>query len=440
MGNPQAKYLKLLEWILFFGLCGLSALFMWRVIDKFFSHHTSFTQYEAPIKELPTITICFIKPYSRNTSYEYGLDFIIQYYIQAKNPDGIGYVSTTRFLKINENSEIFGETAQINKNSTIFGETVHLSKIKTMFLGYCYKLSSIPFKDMMLTKDRTTVIIYFNETTNKKDLPSSAKIFITSEKNAYGVTQSSWVNGKSLKYVINTDKIKGISLEAYQSNYLASKCSQESFYECVGRIMAANDKVSSSKCSPYSLPSMPTCKVNEKKVIESYFKVIAGGSDSDCYVKLCKTVVYFGEDMDLEKSFVNNLLKTNITDDDFAFVYHFSSMKLKTVYEEYLIYDAISMIGSVGGTLGMCIGFSFTGLISWIINFLQDGIMAVKAKFTKRELVDSMHENRMVTDTHFQYNMERPESMKDEINAMNEKLRDIENLLKDFLSKKQSVN
>ena len=41
------------------------------------------------------------------------------------------------------------------------------------------------------------------------------------------------------------------------------------------------------------------------------------------------------------------------------------------VYEEYLVYDAIDMIGSVGGTLGMFIGFSMTGVISWIFIYFK---------------------------------------------------------------------
>ena len=60
-------------------------------------------------------------------------------------------------------------------------------------------------------------------------------------------------------------------------------------------------------------------------------------------------------------------------------MYHFFDNST-TVYEEYLIYDAISMIGSVGGTLGMCIGFSFTGIISFLMNILQHVISIIKRK------------------------------------------------------------
>ena len=41
------------------------------------------------------------------------------------------------------------------------------------------------------------------------------------------------------------------------------------------------------------------------------------------------------------------------------------------VYEEYIIIDAISMIGSVGGTLGLFIGFSLSNIINVLIGYLQ---------------------------------------------------------------------
>ena len=51
--------------------------------------------------------------------------------------------------------------------------------------------------------------------------------------------------------------------------------------------------------------------------------------------------------------------------------YQFVRPEYVEVHEEYVIYDAIGMIGSVGGTLGMFIGFSFTNIISSIINYLK---------------------------------------------------------------------
>ena len=60
-----------------------------------------------------------------------------------------------------------------------------------------------------------------------------------------------------------------------------------------------------------------------------------------------------------------------MTDDkrEIYFAYNFAPPKTETLHEEYLIYDAIGLIGSVGGTLGMLIGFSFINVITEVLNY-----------------------------------------------------------------------
>ena len=53
--------------------------------------------------------------------------------------------------------------------------------------------------------------------------------------------------------------------------------------------------------------------------------------------------------------------------------YVLSSNPIK-VYKEYLLYDEAGLIGSVGGTLGLFIGFSFSGVIFNAIDYLRDHI------------------------------------------------------------------
>ena len=57
------------------------------------------------------------------------------------------------------------------------------------------------------------------------------------------------------------------------------------------------------------------------------------------------------------------------------------------VKEQYLIYDAIGMIGAVGGTMGMCIGFSFDSIIHYLINLLPNilSIIQIKLKGNNRK-------------------------------------------------------
>ena len=118
------NFFEVMEWILFFGLCGLSAVFMWEVWDKFISGKSSFTQSEEPINELPTITMCFSSngKFDGDSEYQYALDFKISYHVDVGIPFG--------FLKLGKNDNPF--------------ETINLSKIITGYSGTCYKVSSIP--------------------------------------------------------------------------------------------------------------------------------------------------------------------------------------------------------------------------------------------------------------------------------------------------------
>ena len=45
-----------------------------------------------------------------------------------------------------------------------------------------------------------------------------------------------------------------------------------------------------------------------------------------------------------------------------------------TVHQEHYIFDAIGMIASVGGTLGMFIGFSFNNVIIIILDTIKNFI------------------------------------------------------------------
>ena len=52
-------------------------------------------------------------------------------------------------------------------------------------------------------------------------------------------------------------------------------------------------------------------------------------------------------------------------------VYGFETPKQTKVYEEYIIMDGMSMIGVVGGTFGLFIGFSFIGIIEYIFSLFR---------------------------------------------------------------------
>ena len=156
----------------------------------------------------------------------------------------------------------------------------------------------------------------------------------------------------------------------WELNYLKSKstCREESFFECFENIFYEKLSECPKKCSTYSLPSLPICKtVKESQCSEKVFfevwKNIKRGNQSILCPMPCTSLEYSGEEPWTAKisDYFNGTL---------GIAYQFVP-ELVAVYDEYLIYNEISMIASVGGTLGMCIGFSFTNVVSCIINFIQ---------------------------------------------------------------------
>ena len=127
------------------------------------------------------------------------------------------------------------------------------------------------------------------------------------------------------------------------------------------------------KCSPTNFLNdlMPSCGWEEDRT-DAYscaFDVVTQKwfdfKISQGYQKPCSVLEYQGE-MNYESNILDN--ETNI-------VYQFAPPMMTNVQQEYLIFDTIGMIGSVGGTLGMCIGFSFSGVTTFILDFIQARII-----------------------------------------------------------------
>ena len=244
---------------------------------KFIESKSGFAESEQLIKELPQFTLCFTKPELPRTNYDYGKDFKIIY--------DIGYVNYRKFVLLEE-----GKKSNVSINDVT--EVVYFEKMISFWFGNCYKVTSIYESDY--TSLMRSIVLYFNQTID--DLPTLVS-FVTSGKNSYGAVYSNWKNGKLTKVEIEKGFTKIYSLKAEQYNYHSgssySKCGNESFYECWGRLLSKELEGIPSKCSPFSLPFLPICKTNETHNIirEKVFQNIIKN-----YIcpKLCKTLGYSG--------------------------------------------------------------------------------------------------------------------------------------------------
>ena len=54
----------------------------------------------------------------------------------------------------------------------------------------------------------------------------------------------------------------------------------------------------------------------------------------------------------------------------YEFWYIYSTPRKIQLHTEYYLYDFISMLGNVGGSLGLFVGFSFSGAIGYLLNII----------------------------------------------------------------------
>ena len=81
----------------------------------------------------------------------------------------------------------------------------------------------------------------------------------------------------------------------------------------------------------------------------------------------------------VDKTAFPNATNTNLA----AFGLTFGSFYV-AVKEQYVIYDLIAMIGAVGGTMGLCIGFSFNDAINFVLGYLEMGVNWTRARVANK--------------------------------------------------------
>ena len=151
-----------------------------------------------------------------------------------------------------------------------------------------------------------------------------------------------------------------------------SNCTDQAFYEClVKQVQLANFTRCPKKCLPASLSvigfynsGIPVCQnENEKRCAfnVTWYDVF---SPSICPPKPCTLLEYNGKiDYWQEKPISGK--------NNFNLKIKYGAPEVVIVHEEYLITDFTGVLGSVGGTLGLFIGFSFFNIISYLIDIFH---------------------------------------------------------------------
>ena len=225
-----------------------------------------------------------------------------------------------------------------------------------------------------------------NKDLNEAFNVTEATLYFTTEENSYGVVMDRWFDGMPGEFKLikgRTHFIKIIGVRRYE--YLKSKCTHETFYQCLATRMNSSKRCLKYEdpCTPWSLPGrkpleeFPLCKspesvdCNKKLFLELYY----GGKCKERERKEKKTC--FVQEYSVEE---RNIKVQKQRGFNFQFFVQYGEPKYSRgyrsdrprikVYKENLVWSGLELLGNIGGQLGMFIGFSFSGCIIWMINGL----------------------------------------------------------------------
>ena len=234
----------------------------------------------------------------------------------------------------------------------------------------------------------------FTHSRNTQDLPS---VYITSEPNSYGVAWGRWFDGRNGKITLE-DGIEYRILRVTENRNLDSpdSCSTDSYYKCLAKRLVHFDLAADLKflnrsrcstsltrddtCSTIPLPKIgtneiPICKNDSKmECFEGILEKLRISQKRAC-IRSCRTIEYgkgkFKSSIYQDVGQSSNGFRFGLKFDVNLYSQDRGVTLEKTVYREYLVNTFMSLIGNVGGTLGMFVGFSILGATDWVLEWFQ---------------------------------------------------------------------
>ena len=405
---------KVFEGLLYLSLLTGALIFVWHTILEFLEGETSFSvrQELITLGDLPSLTICL--PIVKRLVY--GQDFVID-------------------VKVFENEENTIQLVENQSVKTLFDIDFHLREFQPGNNSYtkcnewavpnqCYMITSkwIGKHLVDFTKFGVQLLLKFSNETNPNYMANLlTQVIVASEENSYGLALGRWFDGKV--DCLNTLR-NGASLRIVEVNEfvnLETMCSQ-SYYQCLAKRFALYDFSTTLNrsfngsnchfdhlCTPVTLPfegdDIPLCDTEQD--INCYGQVLTEltANQNEYCRKACHVEEYKVEHavggmyskydiLPWDRDSWSHWLRENwewgqrIPQNSFLFEYDFelplgtrdrrSNKPFKTVKREFLIITGLSLVGNIGGTLGMFAGFSLFGISDWFITISQNFLAWIK--------------------------------------------------------------
>ena len=357
-------------------------VFVIRSINEYLEYKTNLTVTKEPLtlSDIPTIVLCHdhLIPQVGDLSSAWGME--------RKYGKDFMFEASTRAGSISSGTVILSD----EKSTTIVSNfNLTRSRLHANNERLCHKITpqwSLNTEIEARVSNLQLRLRFVNVTP-----PTSAQVTFTSEENSYGRIFDRWYDGGSVKVLSLNDgqgySAKIVSVKEYF--YLKPNCSQDSYFECLAKRFATLGKDIKRKltgdneyckldnvCTPFSLPSIgnhniPICKGHSdihcnSKVLQNLRLDQSRYCERSCHVK----------EYILDR---DSKLGHNDTINGFSFTLTFDTPKstkgrrsdepIKKVYREYYVLTEMTLLGNMGGHLGMFVGFSFITCFDWLIEF-----------------------------------------------------------------------
>ena len=361
---------KILFWLIYLGLAGASFLFVKETLEQYHEGVTYFQETKSvmSVRDIPTLTICF----EDTESLEFGKHFTVE-----------NYKDQSKLLKEGKNVPKSDQSMSYDLFLKTMKVFQHVKETKRRCIAISPMTENrLKHQNLRPYMQLFDLRIIFNSSFSS-DTKSS--LYITSEENSYGVTGQKWFEGEVKEYPLKFGRNHYINVQVKELQHLPDRCHKQPFYVCLADKISKNTSCSNSQCTTITLPTntkfidFDQCKTEEEhickeKVLMSMVQQIQDKNDI-CNGNLeppCTAKEYMLKDISEPKYIPGNPLGFHIT--IFFNPPHSShgvreNRPLKTVYTERYILDELQVIGILGGTFGLMIGFSFMGSIESISEF-----------------------------------------------------------------------
>ena len=354
---------------------GIYFIYKGDVVQRFHLMRTNFMVYEEPIYEHPTIITwldyTYISPSSKNVTF--GKDFKIYYTPGHENV---------------KNELTFGHNRILNSDLVMnFQQFYEGLSTKKLFPNH-FKITPLNYRPDMLIDFRLTYI-FQNPNLSQGSLLSLRKFIHMSlrAENNTETCQQRYNDGEVQRHRLALGTTKRLTVEVPKNKYLPGirHCRTRPYIELLDEnILNTINTLCDIPCKPTG--NFSFCQALGLSKGIDHLPICKDENENQCFNNS------YEKTQEFLKAFIGACTKVSyqITSDTkqgwkingamFHLVFDPPRMY---VQEEYLIFDWVATISAIGGTMGLCIGFSFTNFASKVLKGV--GKMADKLKKEKVE-------------------------------------------------------